>query len=296
MSIYENNLPDVILDTDTYNEIDDQFALSLLLKSGHRLNTKAIYAAPFFNQKSTGPEDGMEKSYDEILKLLGLLGWESMSSLVYKGSRRYLPDEKTPVDSPAARDLSVRAMDYSPEKPLFVAAIGAITNIASAILLNPDISDRIRVIWLGGHARFFPDTKEFNMFQDIAAARVVMTHANLVQLPCNGVVSEFRISKPELEHWLIKKNPLADYLANNVIEEAESYASGTAWTRVIWDVTAVAYLLNDNDRYMRSVRLPVVLPDYSGHYEKEPIGREMTYVYRIERDRLMTDLIRVLTD
>ena len=58
---------DVVLDTDTYNEIDDQFAVAYMLRSDDKLNCKAIYAAPFFNNKSTGPKDGMEKSYLEIL-------------------------------------------------------------------------------------------------------------------------------------------------------------------------------------------------------------------------------------
>lgn len=64
---------DVVLDTDTYNEIDDQFALAYMIKSDDKLNVKAIYAAPFFNEKSTGLADGMEKSYHEILKVLNLL-------------------------------------------------------------------------------------------------------------------------------------------------------------------------------------------------------------------------------
>ena len=54
---------DVVLDTDAYNEIDDQFAISYLIKSKEKLNTKAIYAAPFLNGKSVSPKDGMEKSY-----------------------------------------------------------------------------------------------------------------------------------------------------------------------------------------------------------------------------------------
>ena len=44
---------DVVLDTDTYNEIDDQYALSYLLKSGDKLTVKALCAAPFFNNNST---------------------------------------------------------------------------------------------------------------------------------------------------------------------------------------------------------------------------------------------------
>ena len=58
---------DVILDTDTFNEIDDQFAIAYMLKSQDKLNVKAIYAAPFFNFKVSSPAEGMKKSYNEIL-------------------------------------------------------------------------------------------------------------------------------------------------------------------------------------------------------------------------------------
>ena len=61
---------DVVLDTDAYNEIDDQFAIAYLLRSQEKLNTKAIYAAPFFNSLAKSPADGMEKSFQEILLLL----------------------------------------------------------------------------------------------------------------------------------------------------------------------------------------------------------------------------------
>ncbi len=191
---------DVVLDTDAYNEIDDQFALTYLLKS-EGICTKAIYAAPFFNANSTSPEDGMEKSYEEIQKLLAML---SRKITVLRGSRTYLPDENTPVDSPAASHLVELAKAYSPEHPLYVVAIGAITNVASALLLEPQIAENIVLVWLGGHARHFSDTAEFNMVQDIAAARVVFgCGVPLVQLPCAGVVSAFTISRQELEHYLI---------------------------------------------------------------------------------------------
>ena len=69
-----NHPVDVLLDTDAYNEIDDQFAIAYMIKSSEKLNVKALYAAPFFNSNSENPADGMEKSYDEILKLLDLMG------------------------------------------------------------------------------------------------------------------------------------------------------------------------------------------------------------------------------
>ncbi len=285
---------DVVLDTDAYNEIDDQYAIAYLLKSKEKINTKAIYAAPFFNSNSVSPEDGMEKSYNEILKLISLLG-EKVD--VFKGSERYLDNENTPVISSAAQDLAERVKNYSPQNPLYVVAIGAITNIASAILLNPEFAENAVVIWLGGHALHYHNTKEFNMFQDVAAARVVMkSGVPFIQLPCMGVVSSFTVSKPELEFWLKGKNDLADYLAENAIKEAESYAKGSAWTRVIWDVTAVAWLLNDSERFMESRIIPTPIPTYDNFYATNYNGYPMRYVYNIKRDNLMTDLFRKLTE
>lgn len=283
---------DVVLDTDAYNEIDDQFAIAYLLRSKEKLNTRALYAAPFFNEKSSGPEDGMQKSYDEIFKVLDLMGEKAP---VYKGSPRYLPDEKTPVESPAAADLAQRVKAYSPENPLYVVAIGAITNIASAILLEPLVAENTVVVWLGGNGLHYHDTEEFNMMQDVAAARVVMgSGVPFVQLPCMGVVSSFTTSRPELEHWLKGRNPLADYLAENTIAAAESYAAGTPWTRAVWDVTAVAWLLNQEDRFMLSRIQPMALPAYDHHYSLYPNSHLMRYVYHINRDELFSDLFAKL--
>ena len=63
---------DIVIDSDTYNEIDDQFAISYAMHAPEKLTVKALYAAPFLNERSTGPADGMEKSFQEIHKLLKL--------------------------------------------------------------------------------------------------------------------------------------------------------------------------------------------------------------------------------
>ena len=286
---------DVVLDTDTYNEIDDQFAIAYMLKNKNKLNPKAIYAAPFFIPgKCDGPKDGMEKSYDEILKLLHLMD-EKVE--VFKGSEEYLSDENTPVISPAAKDLAERANSYSPESPLYVVGIGAITNVASAILLNPKVAENTVVVWLGGHAHHYHDTWEFNMRQDVAAARVLFkSGVPLVHLTGMGVVSSFTISKPELEYWFKDKNPIADYLAQNAIDEAESYAKGTAWTRCIWDVTAIGWLLNEDDCFMESNIIKAPLPTYDNLYAPDVNGHPIRYVYSINRDALMTDMIKKITE
>lgn len=80
---------------------------------------------------------------DAYFKLLSLLD-EKID--VFKGSEMYLKNENTPVISPAAQDLAERVKNYSPENPLYVVSIGAITNIASAILLNPEVAKNSVVI------------------------------------------------------------------------------------------------------------------------------------------------------
>lgn len=279
---------DMVLDTDAYNEIDDQFAISYALHATEKLNVLALYAAPFFNNRSSSPADGMERSYQEILKLLRL---SKLECPVYRGSDRYLPDEQTPVASDAAKHLTELAMRYSPEKPLYVVAIGAITNVASALLMKPEIADNIVVVWLGGNALEWHDNIEFNIRQDVASARVVFASgAPLVMLPCLGVVSAFTSTEPELTYWLKGKNDLCDYLVQHTVEAANEYAKGRVWSRVIWDVTTVGWLLNDGRRFMLDKLIPTPIPEYDHHYAQNPRRPLCRYVYHINRDALMGDL------
>src|SRR6476620_321539 len=120
----------MVMDTDTYNEIDDQFALVYALLSPERITCEAIYAAPFHNQRSSGPEDGMLRSYEEISRVLDRLG-RAPEGLVYKGATAWLPAIDQPVPSAAVDDLITRERRGGAD-PLYVVAIGVITNIASA--------------------------------------------------------------------------------------------------------------------------------------------------------------------
>lgn len=285
---------DVVLDTDTYNEIDDQYALAYLIQSDDKLNLQAIYAAPFANKKCKEPVEGMEKSYEEIFKILTLMEREDLKKLVKKGSDRYLENESSPVQSEAAEDLIKKAMEHTSESPLYVVAIAAITNVVSAILIKPEIKERMVVVWLGGQAHWWPDNREFNLIQDIAAARVLFScGVPLVQLPCMGVVSGFRISGPELIYHLKGKNKLCDYLVDVTVKEAMADGANVTWSRIIWDVTAVAWLLDEGFERDCLVHSPV--PEYDDRYAFDHTNHLIKYVYDINRDYLLADLFRKLT-
>lgn len=284
---------DVILDTDAYNEIDDQYAIAYLLLSPERFRTIGLCAAPFLNSHSTSPEDGMNKSYDEILHILKLMNREDLSDKVYRGSTTYLPNADTPVESDAARFLVKEARAHSPQNPLYIIAIGAITNVASAILMDKDaMLNNTVVVWLGGHSFDYSHTGEFNMRQDMDAARVVFdSKIFLTLVPCLGVASELRTTEPELRHWLLGQNPLADYLYEHTVEAAEKRRTGAAWSRVIWDVAAIAALRDrDTGRFVqaRMEPSPLLRDDYL--YARDESRHRIRYVFHVERDAIFSEL------
>ncbi len=231
----------VVIDTDTYNEVDDQFAIAHALLSERRMTVEAIYAAPFFNERSSGPADGMARSHDEILRLLALMR-RHPEGLVHRGSTDYLGAALTPQRNAAVTDLIERAMACSPEEPLIVVALAVLTNIASAMLVEPRIAERIVVVWLGGHALHWPDTREFNLRQDVPAARLVFdSGVPLVMLPCEGVTRQLSTTVAELERFVEPHGELGRFLTGRVREHRPDHRG---WSKPIWDMAPVAYLID----------------------------------------------------
>lgn len=229
-----------VLDTDAYNEIDDQFALVYALLAAERIALEAVYAAPFHNARSSGPGEGMEKSHAEIGRLLALMG-VSADGFAFRGSRRFLPGARRPVESEAAADLVARAGPGG-GGPLYVIAVGAPTNVASAILAAPEISGRVVVVWLGGHAPHWPQTAEFNLRQDLAATRVLLdSGVPLVRVPCAGVSDIMHTTVPEMAAYAKGRGAAGDYLFDIFSRFSADYP-GRA--KVLWDVAAVAWLVN----------------------------------------------------
>ncbi len=243
---------DMVLDTDTYNEVDDQFALAYSLLSD-RVRLQAVYAAPFFNERSTGPEDGMLKSFEEIKRVLSAVHvpWEGFA---FEGSRAYMTDHETPADSPAARDLVKRAMARPEGDPLYVGAIGCITNVASALLLEPEIIDRIVIVWTATNEFSWPTAGEFNVRQDICASQIIFdSGVPVVFVPAMGVSSHMTSTIWELRGCIGGKNGLCDMLCDLF----EAYSDNHfGWAKTIWDIAAIAWLVDPDMAPSELVHMP----------------------------------------
>ncbi len=275
---------DVVFDTDTYNEIDDQFALVYALLSKENFNLLSVYAAPFSNDRAENPTKGMELSYEEIIRILGKMN-KKPDGFAFKGSKNYLSKDLKPETSAAVEDLIKKAMSHTPEKPLYVVAVGAITNVANAILLKPEITRNIVVVWLGGNAHTWPNTKEFNMMQDIAAANVILdSGVPFVQFPCMGVVSQFTTTVPEMELYLKGKNAISDYLLQIFKDYHKDHF---AWSKVLWDMTAIAYMVNSGWTPSQLTHAPRVSD--TDMYMFNANRHLIRMVYHIDRDAVMKD-------
>jgi len=278
----------MVLDTDTYNEIDDQFALVHALLSPEQLSVEAVYAAPFFNSRSTGPADGMEKSYEEILRVLARIG-VSPDGFAFRGSAGYLPDRARPCPSDAAQDLVERALRAG-DAPLYVVAVGAITNVASAILIEPAIVERIVVVWLGGQPLHWPTAREFNLQQDPHASRLILDcGVPLVHIPCSGVSSHLLTTVPEIERYVEGQGAIGDYLAG--IFRAY-HADHFAWSKVIWDIAGIAWLLDSSWVPTELVHSPILTDQLTWSVDRS--RHFVRFATHVKRDPIFRDLFAKL--
>ena len=181
-------------------------------------------------------------------------------------------------------------MASSPDDPLYVVPVGCITNIASAILIEPKIIERIVIVWLGGNSLDWPHQKEFNLMQDVKAAQVVLNSGvPIVIMPCQPVVSHFHTTIPELEYYLKGKNALSDYLLKSTVE----YSKGAeTWSKVIWDVTAVAWLVNPSWIPTNLVHSPVLTDQVT--YSVDRSRHFIRMATTLNRDAIFRDLFKKL--
>lgn len=276
----------VILDTDTYNECDDQFALAYLLKSQERFNIEAITVAPYHHDNNISIIEGNEKSYNEIIKIWKYLNFDTTNK-VYKGSEDYLQNNYNETTKAVEKIIEIALKN----EKTYILSIGAITNIAIAILKEPKIIDRIEIIWLGGNSLLQNKNDEFNFRQDIKAVKTIFeSNAKLTIIPCKNVASNLITSIYELEHFLKGKNELCDYLCQRFYNDG---VHGIQERRVIWDISVIAYMLNKSWFMSEEISCPRIREDSS--YELTNNNHKITMINYIDVNKVYTDLFNKLT-
>jgi len=166
--------------------------------------------------------------------------------MLFRGAPRAMIDEFTPIDSEGARLIIKEAMAED-SRPLYVTFMGALTDLASAFLIEPRIASRLTAIWIGGGA-YPAGAAEFNLGNDINAANVIMkSDINLWQVPKN-VYEMIPVSIAELALRVRPHGAIGRYLFDQLIvhsfEDAprkSAFRTGESW--VLGDTPAVGLIL-----------------------------------------------------
>mgnify|MGYP001623256728 CR=1 FL=1 len=277
----------VILDTDTYNECDDQFALSYMLLSQDRFNIEAITVAPYHHDNDISVEEGQEKSYQEILKICNWLNFDTRNK-VFKGSNGYIENGNNETNEAVEKIIEIAKKNDK----TYIMAIGAITNVALAIKKAPDIINKIEIIWLGGHSPICDNNKEFNFRQDVQAIKEIFeSKVDLTIIPCKSVASNLKISIYELEHYLKGKSELCNYLCSRFYNDG---IHGIQTRRVIWDISVIAYLINKDWFEEKKMDCPKINKDLSYSFNKN--DRKIKFVTYLNSDKIYNDLFNKLIE
>lgn len=243
-----------------------------------------------------GPADGMDLSFTEIGRVFDKFNIPT-TGRVFRGADRYMADEDTPVPSDAVQVIIDLAK--SGGGPLYIAALGCLSNVASAILVAPEIIGNLVVVWTSAYPSSTPHSNRpsLNLVQDIAAARVVLDcGVPHVYLPGYHVGAQLKISAPEMDLFVKGRGAIGDYLnqlyTQNPLHEIFAIEDAPRRTWVIWDLINIAWLINPDWVPSYLTRSPVLDGNLCwGH----PAGRHaMREGYDVQRDAIFLNFYDAL--
>ena len=279
----------VIVNTDAKNEADDQFAIVHALLSP-TLDVRGLVAAHFGAHRSA---TSMADSRAEIDLLLDLLKLDHEVP-VADGAEHQIPDQATAVDSPGAR-LIIDEAHAEGDGPLYLAFLGPLTDMASALLLDPTIAERdVVVIWIGGHHYYDPTAPiepkiEFNLGNDVAAANVVMRSSLTVWQVPSSTYRLIGVGYAELDARVAPHGRIGRYLVDQLREWNATHHSGPIEHRSLGDSPAIGLMLNPHSARFSQRPAPVFAADGSTT-DVEDAARTIRVVENYDTRWLLEDM------
>jgi purine nucleosidase len=243
------------------------------------------------------PAEGADRSYDEAVRVFGKVG-ANPDGAVLPGARRFLTSLDQPERTPAAERIVDRALAKA-DGPLYVCAVGCVTNIATALLIEPSIIRNMVVVWTSG----FPTTvrlsneMSLNLVEDVLASQLLFASgAAHVYLPGFHVGAQLRISRPEMELWVKGRGAIGDYLhhlyTHNPLYEMRGWTDTERRTWVMWDIITMAWLMNPEWVPTHMTRAPMLGDDL--HWHPRADGHWMREGHGVDRDAIFADFYRKL--
>lgn len=273
----------VIIDTDAACEADDPFAIVQGLLSP-KLIVKGI-VAEHFNEAGS-----MERSYEEIKTITSLM---KSGVAILRGQKGKLSED---TDVSEGVQFIINEACKAEKQPLFVLCQGAITNVAKALEVCPQIKDKMTVIWVGTHGTMYGEApfREFNAGNDIEAANRLLTSGADVWLVPSYVYSTITIGIAEIKRRIEPCGEIGKHLYQNLVDynysEYATWTQGESWS--LGDSPAIALAMNPGCGRYECVPAPIIDSDTSSI---EDSTRPMVRVYKdVDSRYILEDLIAKL--
>jgi hypothetical protein len=260
----------LILDTDAANEIDDQYALALILGTPERFHLEGIIAANF---GEAGGAEGISKSYAEIQTILEKAGMQGKFPVMRGSDPLVYRDEK--IQAEGVDFIIAKAHAATPQDPLWLVSIGPATDAAAALLKDPSIADRIVICW-HNRSQWPVSCWNFNAMNDIVAARL------LFELPCRFVYFDagtyLRIDPEESARRFGSIGPLGAYLQGLRHRKPEFMSP----RKGLFDMADAAGLADPSAMRWEKTDAPALMHDLRCDFSKN--NGEIVRVYHIETE------------
>lgn len=274
----------VILCTDAKNEADDPFAIAHGLLT-ERLEIRGIIAGHF------GLENSTQQSYEEIIRLVNLTHTQDRFPIVL-GAADKLEPSNPPTGAAAVRLLVEEAMRED-SRPLFILCIGALTDLALALLAEPAIAQCATAIWVGG-GRYPHGSPEANLNRDIAAANLVFaSEIPLWQIPSN-VYKTILAPVSDMTLRLKESHGLGSYLLQQLLEFSAAYTDSKAWINnecwVLGDSAAIGVLLDEQKGSYELLPAPCFNAEGTHDFSVNKQQRPIRVYHQINAPMILSDM------
>lgn len=271
--ILSDNIKNVIIDCDTGADGDDQFALAYALASADRINVLGVCSEPFNDDSAEMVRLGQIEN-EKIISLSKL----NIPSV--KGSDDFITRCGKPLNSDAAEFIANVVL--ASRDIVYVIMSGCSTNVASALMLHPEIKEKIVIVWLAMSDIYGTDTGcEYNFMNDkLAGMYIFNCGAPLVLVPTKHIYP-FAKTKDEVDELFGKDNPMCRYLTERFRE--------ITWAKGLWDLGAEGALILPGAYSFELVDAPLL--DENGNVVSRDQERKIIYASSLDTNAVLSDAV-----
>lgn len=268
----------IILDADTDNEVDDLFAISRALLES-TWNITALNATQW-QSSQWAAEQSMENGYRLNLALAALTEKKVLQRRGGEGRMYDWGDQAR--HSAAAYEIIKQAKQLPEGRQLTVVALGALTNVASAIFIDPSIESKLDLYWLGTSYDFEEQLlgiTDFNCMMDIQALFIMLKSSVKMHIIPVSEANKFTFKYDETNAKLRGKHKLGDMLMDRWV----NHSDGGKNERVLWDLALIEAMVHPEMATEVEVKLS---PEFG--------GRTVGYYKNINAEAMQKDFFVVM--